>query len=623
MEKEGKSELESIARVVLGIEAYEGIKDWYVSILDKKRPYVVFVVRRCYLLALIMEKITGQKMIDGGSSVFLTDAAFFLHCKIFADYYEKWTSFPQILLVDDILIHGRNLNKLIYRMEKEIIRILKLNGGYDEEKIKDDFRDAVEIEVFTCARGTLLLWEKYKSCLNYREVMSARDWHQLSSDISALVLCSDITNACYIFSEGLSDEEFRRINNRLIEAGFVESTYQNTTEYAQVQYLGGKGNCKAIYTLRIIKNSMYPGYRVAPFVFLPALSKEETETIQRFVLEKIQKKVSSNCADWVQKLCEIEGQRSINELLSLIFSHVLLREFNRRFEISRDVASADWDYEINKLVRNYNDGSSSEVSEHLKGIVREELFVKDTLDELFNNCIPEGKYVVSGMSEEGSAQDGLKEIFESEENYFYDQGYNAEKDTCDFVKQPFLTKKDRLKEAQVKYVEKDFAKLFGNSTLEQLRNGVVCFLQLMDAGVLGLSSNASWDTAVNGYAQFIKYGEQALLIRPLQLYEYIPMLALMQKKCEQREIIIKEELSNFSGSGCCKIDLPKVQEISEFVEKLAEIHQRPEDWNGNYLPKRMPHEKDKSAVLEWIMKFREKKDDYIKQYMDYLNKKEN
>ena len=53
-----KEILEKEAETLLSKEALEELKQWYEYVLNERYEYVAFIVRRSYLLALIMEKIT-------------------------------------------------------------------------------------------------------------------------------------------------------------------------------------------------------------------------------------------------------------------------------------------------------------------------------------------------------------------------------------------------------------------------------------------------------------------------------------------------------------------------------------------------------------------------------------
>ena len=97
---------------------------WYEDTVSGECDYVVFVVRRSYILAQILEKATGHYMSDVENTVYLTDASMFLCCSEFAEYYRMNDRFPKILLCDDLFIHGRNLNHILETMEERLEELL-------------------------------------------------------------------------------------------------------------------------------------------------------------------------------------------------------------------------------------------------------------------------------------------------------------------------------------------------------------------------------------------------------------------------------------------------------------------------------------------------------------------
>lgn len=627
-------ELYEIGQVILGGDALDDIIEWYLHIVSKRPSYVVFVVRRCYMLALIMEKITGIRMEDKGETVYMTDAAFSLQCHQLADYYLRYQMFPSILLVDDILIHGRNLNKLIYKMEQQVCRCILQAAdsekerkvwlfGCDEEDIKAAFMDAVVIDVYTCAQGGLLLWERYKRKLMYRRKMKPRDWRQLSSDISTMILCSNVTNASYIFTEYLSEDEFDRINSDLEAHGFLSTVYQNTREYTRTRYLVKGDRIKVAYTLRIIENSLCDGYRVAPYVFLPSLSHEESMRLQDAVLKKV--KQMEGCRRWLKEMTEQGGSRSFNEIYTLIFSHVLLQEFNKEFHIQRDINSPDWAAEIEKLARNYYFIiGQRDKCKYLKVILQKELFTGRELDSLFEDCISNGQYFACYNQIDEPLEPGFdKKMFRIEEEYFYKKGYEAEKDACQLSRQPYIPNEGRLSTIQLKEAEweirdlQEYSKIY---SLNKIQYMLACFFQLTDAGIIGIVSNVMQSFKGINYSQYVKYGEQAMLIRPLQLYEYIPMLSMMQRKSMQWGWDLTEAFDRFINSPFSDMDRNTAEELREFIKKLEGIEQKPDDWNGNYLLKKSETEEmtDEDA-LTWLHNFQKKREKYANQYSAYLN----
>ena len=110
-----RSDLKEIAFSIVGEDVMTGLQKWYKDALETKWEYVVFIVRRSYILALLMEKITGKKMAANETNHYLTDASMILHCDELAAIYRKKHRFPTTLLCDDVCIHGRNINHFIKR----------------------------------------------------------------------------------------------------------------------------------------------------------------------------------------------------------------------------------------------------------------------------------------------------------------------------------------------------------------------------------------------------------------------------------------------------------------------------------------------------------------------------
>lgn len=198
-------ELENVISFILEDDIRKELTEWYEDMLEGSWEYVVFTVRRSYVLALIMEKLTGKKMEEESHARFLTDASIILHCEELAEAYKANRRFPMMLLCDDMCIHGRNTNHF---MEMILMRLCFLLPEYDEAEIKEALLKAIRIHVYVRKTGPLVLMGSYEFNLRAKRRTDARFVHNLSSDLSRLILCTDIANASYIFSERLTAEKF-------------------------------------------------------------------------------------------------------------------------------------------------------------------------------------------------------------------------------------------------------------------------------------------------------------------------------------------------------------------------------------------------------------------------------
>ena len=204
--------LEINAKITLGPDNYEGIKKWYMSIVDNAQRYTVFMVRRSYLLALLMEEITQKKMtnslgvINQSDKEFLTDAAFLMRCDELADYYREKKRFPQILLCDDILLHGRGVNHYIENLEYHIHEYLP---ELSRDEIKFELVRSINIQIFIRNQGMLVLFGRYEHSLKYCVRGNLTQIHQISSNISKFISISGIANASYIYSEEITPQQLK------------------------------------------------------------------------------------------------------------------------------------------------------------------------------------------------------------------------------------------------------------------------------------------------------------------------------------------------------------------------------------------------------------------------------
>lgn len=611
-------ELGKIAESYLEDDGLELAKTWYEETLDTAWEYVVFVVRRCYILALILEEITGKRMEKESRAAFLTDASFYLRCEEMAQRFRETGCFPNTLLCDDVLVHGRNLNHLLSSIQKKLCELLP---EYDGKEIENALVRAVRIHVIQRTDLKLLLAGRYASKLQYKKVVRPVMLHKISAETSGLLSASGMANACYIFSEHFSDEDFLKITDmgKWEEEGGVVSSFQNVLEYSWIRPVGADGRVKAVFTFRMFPDRVHGGYRAIPFVFLPNLGREETAGILDEVLEKIGK--NHPCGEWLQELEKIEGKRSFNELLSLIISNTVLQEFNEHYGIHPD--QEDRRREIHKLARNYNQRGIEETEQYLSYMIDGNFFKVEELERILEKYILEERYIVQlrkGKAEELS-KEKISRIVKREERFFYEKGRRDEQQAYELSRYLYIQDIWRV-DRFVRGLCFDIRQLFEGFSYQGFVYGMAYFLQMMDAGILSLSSYASRNIRVVGYAQFLKAGEMSLFLLPLEFYGYIPMLTAIQRRGEKLKGGIKGEIARFRESGYSNIGEEQWSDIIDFVETLQGIGQSPEDWDEDFLSKKDFSLEEGDSEISKLMAFVNEQIEYRNKYIEYTNSRE-
>lgn len=572
--------LEHEAEMLFGCETTSKLKKWYSDILDERWDYVVFVVRRSYLLALILEEITGIKMQKSGTA-FLTDASLLLHCEEMAEYFCTYGKFPSILLCDDILKHGRGINHVIEFLEKRLNEILS-DYGYGKEEINSELSKSLYIRVFARSSERVFIKEKYALNVKYEEKLNFSALHGFSSNISTLILRANIANAVYIYSEFWPETQIDK--DKLRGQGFLYTSYQNVKEYTKTELLQCENGVKAIFTLRLVKND--EGYRAIPFVFLPNLSECETQNITEAIFEKIE---DDDCKDWLQLLEKIEGKRSFNELLTLLLSNVILQDFNSKNVQGEKINEQDTEKEaeILKLARNYDQDGLNKTKMKLCKLIDAKLFDMYELNDILNRNIDD-EHAFIKLSDETSKElvevEAAEDIKKRIEKYFYERGCKEEESLFKLSSMTYIPDENRSQRS-VRGCCFTLKELGMGYSRKQIEYCMAFFSQLMDAGALTVSSYASSNMKVVGFSQFVKAGEQSLLLYPLSMYEYIPMLNRMQWECERWDLNLAEEIRSYCTKQTDEFQMWEVSEMLEFVETLRKYGQTPTDWMQIYFSK--------------------------------------
>lgn len=577
------------AEFLFGELELDEVKDWYMFTLQGIWRYVAFVVRRSYMLALEMEAITGEKMQDG-SSEFLTDAALFLRCEEMADEYRENGRFPRVLICDDIMIHGRNVNHIIDGLREELVRLL--SDEFDKDEIQSALVDAIDIHVYIRTCKPLLLHGPYRWKLHYVKKEEPSRLHQMASDIALLVLRSNLANTCYIYTEYVSEQQMEIVRNKMRRGGFVDTTYQNTEQHAKIFYIGNSETMiKAVFSLRIIENGEQGGCRIAPLVLLPELDSRETDILFGWILQHIPEKYGKVFLKWKK----LKGMRSFNEIITLLLSDSVLKSFNEAYEII--INPSDREDELIKLTRNYNQFGFDETKKML-----DDLLGQDSVLNMQEVISMLKLHIISGKAmlkiAEGEAEKitwaRKQELMKRVEDCFYEYGSADEISAHQLMKLPFFQTRLRSKRSAY-HCAYTLGGISKGLTRRELRYCLAYFLQMIDSGVGALTLYAPNEAENDGYVQYVKAGELSLLIKPLRLYKYIAMLSRMQKECEHGLRSLTDEIKEFGKAE--NLEQSDIDALVDFAVILDEMGHKPDDWYGNYIERIDEKEMDAFAVI--------------------------
>lgn len=608
------SDLEREAAFILGRDIFDELKEWYLYTLRGNWEYVFFVVRRSYVLALIFEEITGKRMDEQLFTKYYTDSAMPLLVAEFASRYRERGSFPRILLCDDLLIHGRNINFLAGDLERRLLAEL---NEYDPLEISLALMDAIQVHVYTCSSDKLLLRERYLVRTHSMRAERPAFYYRLSGNISSLILDSGFANATYVISESISEDDF---TERKIENDLVKTSYQNTIQYTEVKYSIVSSTVKAAFAVRLIKNKREKRFCVVPFAFLPNLDMQETQVLHRHICGRMLKSGYFTVEDkeFLDFLLEQDGLRGYSELITMILSCTALQEFNRRYHI--DILPEDIEKEIQKVSRNYPEHNDYDISDFLRRLIQHPfLYDLESIDDIIVHSLSAERYLFYVSQNLIPYSDD--EIVDQLEKKIYQMGYEEERNAFLLLTDPSYTRQ-RQQARKVRGCVFLLRELLEKKESKSVTKSIAYFLQMLDAGAITLSSLTGSGIKVLGFAQFAKAGEQSLLLFPLKFMEYMPFLANMHQDCEQWARDFRKELSLYQKSGMSDLDDAVFDRILLFCQMLEEIGQSPEDWNGNYaLRLELNFESEKKDTLSQVMHLISLQGSHVANYERYLEKR--
>ncbi len=612
---------------LMGGETVEKLINWKESVASSSRTnvrYVVFMARRSYVLFLLLEKMTEEQLEETENQHFLTDSGMLLQCEKLYEYYiHHGKHFPEIVIVDDVLIHGRNINNFLRVLENHLLKIfesksLETNVTVDYSTVRDAFAEAVTIRVFYCSKGQLLLSPRYLLSLESEEDVELSVLRQLSNQLSSLVLYADVANATYVISEKISAQQMKEVWNKIKqreendkEIAAIKTVYQNSRQYLLIKYISGnKGHISSIGIVRFIYNQQDDSYRAIPLIILPQLDGKDTEIL----IDELSARYNSDeFSKWLDRLGKINGKRMLNEFLTLVMSNAFLQVFNADYGIERE--QFDFANEIHKLARNYLIESVEQSENSLTKFLKNTKITGEDLNDIIRKVTHDQKELIenSSVNEQLSNQKMIS-IRRDIEKKFYELGWEDELNAVNCEKKIVFDTRDIFvrKNQDCYSLLKDF---MGNKPQEERNYIIAIFLQMMDAGILSLSSFASEDDLVDGFRQFVKAGEQAMFLYPIAMYLYVPMLTMIEQSAGLKRVELESELEDFFESDKCDISEKDKQSIKAYVGKVYQIKQKMVEWNGNYYRKiDLP---DKEKNISNMRQLFDQQRKYMREYLEF------
>lgn len=166
-----------------------------IEMMSPGYHYVCARERRCF--NLVSRFLPQHDMIS--------TRALTLQYKRMADYYQKYHRMPKILILDDIMIHGRSIAKHLRQLEETIALELLNRGCFGDDssyryRLHRSFMDAVTIFVYARNNGQLFLEDGFLKNMKFVISLYSGELRDLSWQMAEKISRWEIANTSYVYS---------------------------------------------------------------------------------------------------------------------------------------------------------------------------------------------------------------------------------------------------------------------------------------------------------------------------------------------------------------------------------------------------------------------------------------
>ena len=569
--------LELVARTILG-HYYEGVEKFFDDYLleTSEETYTLFITRRCSCLAYIFKRIIENRKgvkIDNNKNHLLTNSSFINAAKALSNQI-MIGKYPKIRMIDDSISYGRAITNILDLFSRELKEAL-LDRVAEPDLVTEAYISKyVTVHVFMKKDQYNLFSPLHNKITDAKLTEPQHIWNDFSTRASELISNSDVANAAFVFSAAI-DQIPKVKNNRWKK---VQSKYHKHQQTAFFYAFPNEKRYKAVCSIRCFPCSVNSKYRIIPFLFLPDLSDEQIDQIERVIFRKINV-FSTKDEDgkllepfehklkMYQKRCWL---RLRAEFVTMYLSHALLLSFvENDCEIKIDLNNYDyekinWTYsffeeEFTCLNNFFNEDtlndkrlwlSSDDISDLISEVLEDSPGLQDDRNERLCHLIP--FHVIKdntdtrllSIKEERyrNSHSNVDLLTELCEVLLFERAIEAEKQAHDLAEDQYSLsdwqrfKSDPDRRYRVGEFERDLWKdIRKNSSIIQFdalgfTDLLAVTLQIMDAGLMSIVTRDIADDVFNKTGSYhvieqqVRICEQALCVFPRHYYRHMKVL---------------------------------------------------------------------------------------------------
>ena len=668
-----------------------------IQYVRENKPFVAaLITRRCHVLFEIFWKIvhengfwekvqsgyfgtefkdlTLEKLDDIYLNYFITDNALLASADQLAKFYDQNKDLPELIIVDELLIHGRALNHFLLELEKKLADAIQrqTRNAEEGEKIAAKVEEKLHLKIFAKNKSVLLLLFRYakEGRLDCFREYDADKWKTLSLHFARVVSIAPVNNVAYAWGFEIGENLQKRLASLPFGSGFafqrVETEIRGYKQTTDLLLYPSKEDPKVLFTVRGKKslasfsdgkNGLY-----VPYIIYDQLQWEGVWNLHQRICEDLLAYLKPEQGSVLSffRGDDLFGEGGPTEEVArsyyrwcvqtndLVLNALMMRTWMERYcglsssEQEKMIASIDW----SQVSRNYHrliaEKSSLKVQNSEKALRDLWEFVEsipletdllssyvDVLTRGAGSVLPDGWKSDRNHAEEENWKNHLECAVQQA---IYEIGLDAEKNAYDrygsglaFSERTLANWGDHysLQDIIVKCIQEYTTD--GVITGSEMEYLLALITQAMDLGHVGMEplygeKSYRADTEENVYTQ-VKAGEQSLFIVPFRYRNYLPVLSLIEKiyqdNWEDEYLEISRFVRRLKSAGKVSEENEKklCDELQNFVKGLYLSGQTVSIWNDVQLFEQI----DKEPYNAWEQTLQDSNERaaYLKIYQGY------
>ncbi len=655
-------------RVILG-EDFDDFLHFFVELLSycakpkgNDQFLVAFVTRRCHILLQLFLNIFDS-FVDGTCADplppylqdvdlsrlkeivdrhFLTDFNLVVQAGRIADHYKETGSFPEVVILDEIIIHGRAVNNLLLTYEAAVIgRLKQLEPEMSDRRraaLLDRLASATKLYIYAQNNEPLLLLPRYQRQLCSKHLYSPRKIKELSQKFASLVISGNVNNVAYSWNFKLQSPAVERWASLSPSPDFVTLTTnlryvrQDCCLWLYPNASSPKAICSIRWKQHHAANCSKSELLVVPFIVFDRIPRQNLLRLHNRICEDLEALNIIFLTDYdaydigSSESCYL---RWLSETNDLVLTYLLFRRF-----CGANGSCEAWSrfLETSILARNYKlfplnkPVKQSSIVKELRSIWSWVPSEPNQLEQYFDILL-EGAQPIWSKEDcwsncGGDAQmTADQELIRAVEDTIAFIGYEAEKTVCEKYSSGVFLSDETLADWGAQYSLSqvlDLCRQFWSKKSDGRPVDVYAVLALlvqeMDLGIIGMSPQLDRDT--DTLFTMVRAGEHSLFITPTRYQPYIPALIRINQRCCEGHLDLYTELVRFIQqiSYYPRLDVT-ADDLYAFIRGLESVNQDIEDWDFQLLTLvDFQNESQRSEMVQKILQIKFDQYYFLREY---------